>query len=235
MDYTGKNELKESELGLIKYNNFIVKKILKSFSQNSSSGNVVLDFGSGSGTLSCIAREINNSYDYICFEPDDELQKICTEKGFSTYKSLLDIDKEINRIFSSNVLEHIEDDVAALTDLFKKLHNNSVLVLYVPAFQILYGEMDRKVEHFRRYGKKELIAKTSKVGFKIESVEYVDSVGFLVSILLKIVKYDKFYNFGDFKYLKMYDRLIFPISRALDVMLFNKLIGKNLLLVATKK
>jgi hypothetical protein len=79
------------------------------------------------------------------------------------------------------------------------------------------------------------MAKVRKAGFKIESVEYVDSVGFFASILLKIVKYDKFYNFGDSKYLKIYDQYIFPISRALDVVLFNKLFGKNLFLVATKK
>jgi predicted RNA methylase len=83
MDYTGKSELQESELGLIKYNNFICKVILKAFNQNSSSGNVVLDFGSGSGTLSCILRVLNNKYDYICFDPDDELQKLCKEKDLS--------------------------------------------------------------------------------------------------------------------------------------------------------
>ena len=58
-------------------------------------------------------------------------------------------------IYSSNVLEHIYDDVKSLKQLESKLTKNGTLVLYLPAFQILYSDLDRSVGHFRRYSKKE--------------------------------------------------------------------------------
>ena len=50
-----------------------------------------------------------------------------------------------------NVLEHIEDDVAALRTLRRLLRPGGRIVLYVPALNGLYGAYDRKVGHFRRY------------------------------------------------------------------------------------
>lgn len=78
-----------------------------------------------------------------------------------------------------NVLEHIEDDVTALRNMFVVLIPGGKLVLLVPAFQALYGTMDAADHHYRRYGKKELKIKLEGVGFQARKIFYMNALGIL--------------------------------------------------------
>lgn len=71
-----------------------------------------------------------------------------------------------------NVLEHIEDDLFALEQMRDVLQPGGKLGLLVPAHQFLFGEFDRAVGHFRRYGKKELVGKLNQVGFIVREVKF---------------------------------------------------------------
>ena len=55
-----------------------------------------------------------------------------------------------------NVLEHVEDDVAALHDAWKALRPGGRLILWVPAMEWLYSDLDRRIGHHRRYHLKQL-------------------------------------------------------------------------------
>lgn len=76
-----------------------------------------------------------------------------------------------------DVLEHIEDDRAALAHVFDKLKPGGRFVVVVPAYQALYGKRDAAYGHYRRYGKAELISKLQNAGFKIESCRYWNMLG----------------------------------------------------------
>jgi SAM-dependent methyltransferase len=76
-----------------------------------------------------------------------------------------------------NVLEHIEDDDSALRALFGSLKDGGRLILWVPAFEALYAEFDRKVGHFRRYQKDGLTAQLSRAGFTIVEMRYANALG----------------------------------------------------------
>ena len=52
-----------------------------------------------------------------------------------------------------NVLEHIRDDVGALTSLRRFVRPGGSIVVYVPAMNGLYGKWDLHVRHLRRYSK----------------------------------------------------------------------------------
>ena len=69
----------------------------------------------------------------------------------------------VDLIYTSNVLEHIDDDLAALKQLRATLSPGGRIAIYVPAMQVLYSDMDRSLGHYRRYGRQELLAKL-KVG-----------------------------------------------------------------------
>jgi SAM-dependent methyltransferase len=78
-------------------------------------------------------------------------------KGFEVYTSLDEIpDETFDWVYAFNVLEHINDDGQALAEWSTKLKTavESRLLIYVPAFEILFSSMDRQVGHFRRYRKK---------------------------------------------------------------------------------
>jgi SAM-dependent methyltransferase len=76
-----------------------------------------------------------------------------------------------------NVLEHVEDDLRALSYMRSVLVPGGRLVLLVPAFQFLYGSVDRAIEHYRRYTKKDLIPKMHQQGFKVEQAFYMNVIG----------------------------------------------------------
>ena len=46
------------------------------------------------------------------------------------------------------------------------------LALLVPAHRFLYGEFDRALGHFRRYGRRELAAKLGKAGFVVREMNF---------------------------------------------------------------
>jgi len=236
--YHGKDELLANEIALHNYNHLIIKLFLKHskldlIPKQDKQDFRVLDFGAGIGSLGLIWRDITK-LSVECLEIDPSQIEVVKSRGFSSYSSLAQVDKEFDFIYSSNVLEHIYEDEECIKDLSGILHNGGRIAIYVPAFQILFSAMDHKVGHYRRYSKKELIRKIENAGLKVITTEYIDSLGFVASIAIKIFGWKGVGNLGGFKSLKIYDRYIFPISRAIDFLSRGKLFGKNILLIAEK-
>jgi SAM-dependent methyltransferase len=234
--YEGNEVLNSQESSLPNYNKSIVLSFIKRIPQlNKTEKLRVLDFGAGIGTLSEIYRDLT-SIEPECFEIDAKQKQIIESKGF---KTVLDIDKvegQFDLIFTSNVLEHIENDREALVSLHKTLRDsNSYLAIYVPAFSILFSDLDRTVGHFRRYSKTELLEKVKSAGFNVQYCSYSDSLGFFATFAIKIFGWKSHGNFGGPKSLLIYDRYIFPISKALDSIGVKYLVGKNLILVCKKE
>ncbi len=104
--------------------------------------------------------------------------------------------------------------------------------LFVPAVNVLFSSMDRKVGHLRRYRKSTLILLVKKIGFSVVRCSYVDSLGFLITLMFKIIGNEQ----GDLNpaIIKFYDRFLFPASRVLD-RFCGEFFGKNLEIVMIKK
>lgn len=68
-------------------------------------------------------------------------------------------------LLSFEVLEHIEDDVAALTEWAAYLRPGGRLMVSVPAHQRKYGKSDELVGHVRRYEKRQLCDLLESAGF----------------------------------------------------------------------
>lgn len=238
-EYYGKSELLISENSLASYNKFIVKKFIKS-SKLSTSGTAnrgtelrTLDFGAGYGTLALIWRELTGQQ-VECLEIDAEQFREIKSRGFIVWSSIAAIKSKFNFIYSSNVFEHIENDERCLTELAELLEPGGRIGIYVPAFMVLFSDLDRSVGHYRRYRKKDLIKKVQKAGLTVINCEYVDSIGFFASLVIKTLGWKSTGNIGSAKSLKFYDAMIFPISRFFDRLTLGKVLGKNLILVAEK-
>ena len=63
----------------------------------------------------------------------------------------LELEARFDSVLMVNVLEHIADDAGALQGLSKLLVPGGNVVVYVPALNGLYGALDRKIGHYRRY------------------------------------------------------------------------------------
>jgi glycosyltransferase involved in cell wall biosynthesis len=75
-----------------------------------------------------------------------------------------------------NVIEHVNDDGAALAGLRKLLVPGGLLLLIVPAHPWLFGSLDEHLGHFRRYEKAALTEKLSAAGFEVEKLAYYNQV-----------------------------------------------------------
>ena len=160
--YSGLDELLNLEV-MTNYNLFIVEQAMKYVEDPKK----VVDFGSGIGTLALIFLN-SFSIDPLCVENDKINIAYLRKRKLKTLPSLSNIRDEVDLIFSSNVLEHIEDDVSVLRAFNQKLCPNGKLFLYLPAHMFLWSKLDESVGHYRRYVFKELKEKCKYTGFKID-------------------------------------------------------------------
>ena len=141
-------------------------------------------------------------------------------------------DESVDFLYSSNVLEHIEDDAAVVREMARTLRPGGRVFLYLPAFCCLFSALDRKVGHFRRYDKSTLRRLFPTVEWKIVSLRYADSLGFAGTLWFKA--FGKARAAYSLPPLLFYDRVVFPLSRILDWLCHGNLAGKNILLCAEK-
>lgn len=77
------------------------------------------------------------------------------------------IGEEFDLVVAFDVIEHIEDDIAALVNINRMLTKNGVFIVSVPQHMFLWSSLDEIVKHKRRYSKQELITKLQENGFDI--------------------------------------------------------------------
>ncbi len=220
--YTGIANLEVME-DAVRYNRFLLDLVLPL-----APGKRLLDFGAGTGTFA--RRLAAQGADVICVEADAQLRAELERNNLRTAAATSDIPSEsMDVVYSFNVLEHIADDEAALAELRRVLKPGGQLLLYVPAFMILYSGMDRRVGHLRRYRKQPLQRLALRAGFAVDDVRYADSLGFLAALAFRALGPRS--GELDPRGVRFYDRWLFPLSRLLDCA-FSPVAGKNLILRA---
>ncbi len=88
-------------------------------------------------------------------------------------------ERQFDAVIALNVLEHIEDDEAALARMAKLLKPGGVLVLEVPQGPDLYDYYDAYLRHFRRYSKKDLQEKIIASGLELHELDFLGFVPYL--------------------------------------------------------
>jgi SAM-dependent methyltransferase len=208
------------------YNAFLVDLVLA----HRGDARTAIDFGAGIGTF---ARMVcDRGVDVLCIEPDAAQCALLRRLGLAAESDLGALPDATQRyIYSLNVLEHIEDDSRALRQIAQKLAPGGRLLVYVPAFDLLFSSMDRKVGHHRRYRRAQLVALVQQTGLEVIAARYVDFFGFLATLVYKMLGSGK----GDIdrRSVIAFDRFLFPLSRCCDRVL-GGFVGKNLYVVARK-
>ncbi|HEY7486057.1 MAG TPA: class I SAM-dependent methyltransferase [Streptosporangiaceae bacterium] len=123
------------------------------------------------------------------------------------------LDRPVETVVAINVLEHFEDDAAVLALLARSARPGGTLVLWVPGYQSLYGEFDRRVGHFRRYAPATLRAAADRAGLGVEMVRPVNLLGGLAwwaAVRMGRAMSPKSGAVG------LYDRVLVPATRVLD-------------------
>lgn len=79
-------------------------------------------------------------------------------------------DRSADVVVAFDVLEHIDDDGAALAEMWRVLRPGGHLFLAVPADMRLWSDHDLSVGHVRRYSRVGLVSAVQAAGFTLDGV-----------------------------------------------------------------
>ncbi|MEK9175476.1 MAG: class I SAM-dependent methyltransferase [Patescibacteria group bacterium] len=148
-----------------------------------------LDVGCGTGFNLELLREFSN--DVQGLEPSSEVVSFLQQEraDFPIIHGTFPEDamsKTYDIVTLLDVLEHIDDDEAALKKIEKLLAPDGIALITVPALSFLWTEHDTLHHHKRRYTKKELIEKIGRsTHLEIEQISYMN---FLLAPMIMAIR-----------------------------------------------
>ena len=141
------------------------------------------------------------------------------------------VDYQADTAVCMNVLEHIKDDESAVKVFSRRLRIGGVLVLLIPAGPWLFGEIDRRLGHYRRYSKdsaRELMQKNGLATVKLRYFNFIGLWGWWWN-----ARVSKSHTQNDAQ-IRIFDNYIVPWQSRLEAILPPP-IGQSLLVVARKE
>jgi SAM-dependent methyltransferase len=88
---------------------------------------------------------------------------------------------------SLDVIEHLEDDLAALRELRRVVKPGGALLVTVPAYQWLWSGHDEVNHHHRRYTRRSLQRAGEQAGWQQVRTTYFNSLLLPAAILLRVL------------------------------------------------
>lgn len=138
--------------------NILKSAISKLIEKNKKSDLKILNVGVASGETSRMLEKFGNvtsvEYDKDCCEylrsvgGIDVIEASLTDLPFE--------DNTFDMVCAFDVIEHIEDDQLAMSEIYRVLKPGGQSILTVPAYQFLWSEHDEINFHFRRYTSSQL-------------------------------------------------------------------------------
>jgi len=85
--------------------------------------------------------------------------------------------EQFDTVICMNVVEHLENDVEALSNIRRSLDKNGRAIVLVPNGPRLFGSLDKVLGHYRRYTREQLVQACQAAGFTIEKVLKFNRIG----------------------------------------------------------
>src|SRR3984893_2230285 len=145
----------------------------------------ILDVGCGTGAnLELLAR----FGDAEGVDVSPGALDFCRQRGLKSVRqgeaeSLPFPDASFDLVTGLDVVEHLDDDVAGLKEMWRVLRPGGRALLFVPAFRFLWGVQDDISHHRRRYTRSELKRTAEQAGLTIDRATYAN-ITFFAPILL---------------------------------------------------
>jgi SAM-dependent methyltransferase len=183
-------------------------------------GDRVLEIGAGIGNLTTHmlprpvywATDVNPLY-------LDSLQKLGQARPYLqvsftdiTKATSFPVGQRFDTIICLNVIEHVKDDVAALSNIRDVLDEDGRAIVLVPQGPRLYGSLDRVLGHYRRYTREQLTALGEQAHFRVKEVLCFNRAGVPAWWLNGRVLRRTTFGLGQIRLLN----LLIPLFRKLD-------------------
>lgn len=163
-------------------NNFTYRELIKLLKPYLNKAHNILDIGSGVGTIDFYLASKGKKVTGIEISENAVEVAKANAKLFKLDKKIEFIkaefpkkikNKNYDLVLFSEVIEHLENDEKAISDIWKVLKPNGLLVITTPSKNAplsrlgLLSKFDKEVGHLRRYTLKELAILVEKNGFEI--------------------------------------------------------------------
>ena len=133
-------------------------------------GATALDAGCGAGLL---LVELDRHAEAYGVDTDPEAVALAREAVGTDRVELASLhalpfpDAHFDLVMSMDVLEHLEDDRAALRELWRVARPGGRLLVSVPVFPSLFSSHDLSAGHVRRYRRRDLVAVAREAGWSV--------------------------------------------------------------------
>lgn len=168
------------------HRNNVIATLTRMYPPNGS----FVDVGGGNGFVALALRDLG--LDVALVEPGPLGAMNAKNRGLdtvvcATFEQISFPSNSIAAIGLFDVLEHIEDEDAFLSNIRTVLQKNGRLFLTVPAYNALWSVDDTLAEHFRRYTTKSISRLLRNNGFFIEYATYFFSFLFVPVFLFRSI------------------------------------------------
>src|SRR6185295_5865408 len=135
----------------------------------------ILDVGCGTGANIQMLSQYGEAEGV---DVSDDALEFCRQKGLKAQKGLAETlpyaDETFDLTTALDVVEHLDDDIAGLEEMFRVTKRGGCSLIFVPAFMWLWGVQDDISHHRIRYTKKQITERLEKAGYKIERATYAN-------------------------------------------------------------
>ncbi len=157
----------------------VVMRQLEKYS-DAASDHDILDIGCGPGGMLNDLLRFGKVYG---LDSSFKSIKICRKKGFSeTFHSNVENlpfrDSSFSKVLMLDVLEHVNHDREVLHEAIRVCKPGGMILLTVPAFQFLWGDIDIVTHHKRRYTINDLKMLVSSGGVHVVKASYFNFILF---------------------------------------------------------
>ncbi|HPH26481.1 MAG TPA: class I SAM-dependent methyltransferase [Pseudomonadota bacterium] len=150
----------------------------------------LLDIGCGTGGSSLVLSKhgqavgLDASLRSFQLSPD----RPYTHRVVSSAEQLPFADASFDAVAALDVLEHLDHDQQAAEEIRRILKPGGAAVIFVPAFQILWGQNDVMSHHRRRYTKASLQKVLTAAGFRLSHLTYFNMLLFLPTLGVRLLE-----------------------------------------------
>jgi SAM-dependent methyltransferase len=149
----------------------------------------ILDYGCGTGGNTQAYASLGR---VVGIEPDAAAVGLAGQRGGADYcrasgTQLPFGQGAFDAVVASDVLEHIADDGAAISEIARVMTPGGAAVISVPAHQWLFSAHDAALHHFRRYSKAALRDVLERGGLKVRRLSYWNAALFPAICLQRLL------------------------------------------------
>ena len=207
------NTLTELDAATPKYADWITRMIEPQL------GELILEVGAGHGTMT--ARLAGDSRSVVATDLSARCCNVLRDRyvgnaRINVFEGGIPEASATTKFDSAvviNVLEHVPNHVEMLTELRESVVPGGRVIIFVPAFEGLYSEFDRRIGHYRRYRRSDLVNVLGQADLELVDMRYVNFIGAFAWWLI-VRKLRRAPTAGGSA--GLYDRMVVPIVSRLE-------------------